>query len=175
MTTPPIERSSGNPIHPFRQGETTGLCNIHEWCLVHGVSDVVRLTPVEFQFAKSVQSLTHFNLQLSGFIPQHFYAGLEIYRNGHFDGGSETNPVLNLNQWLKLLCLESRNNVLYSDLKPGDFMNNDLEVSTPEALIGAVWKKYHPVLPNLSYPEFVQAGLCITRFQIIEHHPIATP
>lgn len=122
--------------------------------------------------AKELKNLTkyynHFNLQKTNHKIGELYLLPIIEKQGKYEDKKQILPTLSFENILLCKCIDVKNNISYDELTDEDFIFSLPTIKNSKQLKLAILKRYKKSLPNLSNKEIIDAGVSLTKLEIID-------
>jgi hypothetical protein len=137
----------------------------------HGAFGMIRIPTKEFEYLENnnVQSLTHFNLQVSSHKKGETYLLVKIIEHGELNAKtkSETLPLLDVSNPQLFECIECIENIQYSELKTYEniFKNSFPNIKSIEELKEEIVNRYSQSMSYLSKEDILGLGISITKLK----------
>ncbi|HEY9703023.1 MAG TPA: hypothetical protein V6C58_11280 [Allocoleopsis sp.] len=131
------------------------------------IDGLIRFQEEDFKYIKSKSWLTHFNIPYSVGRRGKVYGLVKIVDYGSYDLNNMRMPVLDFNKMYKAVCLKTRNNVKYSELKNEDFKHSLKNIKSVAGLKKAMIRRYNNIMPSLTNDQIIGLGLSIRELQVL--------
>jgi hypothetical protein len=131
------------------------------------IDGLIRFQEEDFKYIKSKSWFTHFNIPYSVGRRGKTYGLVRIVDYGSYDQNNMRMPVLDFNNMYKAVCLKTRNNVKYSELKNDDFKHSLKNIKSIAGLKKAMIRRYNKIMPSLTDDQIISLGLSIRELQVL--------
>lgn len=166
-----IKRENNNPVYFIKNGDKITKINKDKFLKKYNLHLVIRFHPEEFSKMPN-NYLVHFNLQHTGHIKGRLYALVKINKSGFFTPEKEVPPILDLNNFFIVKCIEAKNNLSYEDLTSKDFKHSFRHIKNIKQLKKIILRRYSKSLPHLSKEEILSQGIAITKLKIVSNEKL---
>src|SRR3989344_843640 len=140
----------------------TGSVNEEGFLKRHDIIHIIRLDEREFEEAKTMKTITHFNLQTAEHAPDRRYGLVKIVKHGWYDGNKEQPPLLDLDTIIIVKGVDYKEISSYALLQKEDFKDSFSHIKTKDALKESILKRYMRSLPHLTKEEILSLGVAKT-------------